>query len=53
MDHDTYSANDAIGKVYLDLNPLLMPPAQLGRGNVWAESCAVQQSPGRHTNFVL
>ncbi|XP_054270265.1 uncharacterized protein LOC128991428 isoform X2 [Macrosteles quadrilineatus] len=27
MDHDTYSANDAIGKVYLDLNPLLLPPA--------------------------
>ena len=24
MDHDTYSANDAIGKVYLDLNPLLL-----------------------------
>lgn len=23
MDHDTYSANDAIGKLYLDLNPLL------------------------------
>lgn len=27
MDHDTYSANDAIGKVYLDLNPLLLPVA--------------------------
>ena len=26
MDYDTYSANDAIGKVYLDLNPLLVPP---------------------------
>lgn len=25
MDHDTYSANDAIGKVYLNLNPLLIP----------------------------
>lgn len=25
MDHDTYSANDAIGKVYVDLNPLLLP----------------------------
>jgi len=24
MDHDTYSANDAIGKVYLDLNPLIV-----------------------------
>ncbi|GLG96185.1 Uncharacterized protein GBIM_03015, partial [Gryllus bimaculatus] len=26
MDYDTYSANDSIGKVYLDLNPLLLPP---------------------------
>ena len=26
MDYDTYSANDAIGKVYVDLNPLLLPP---------------------------
>ena len=24
MDYDVYSANDAIGKVYIDLNPLLM-----------------------------
>lgn len=24
MDHDTYSANDAIGKVYVNLNPLLL-----------------------------
>ena len=23
LDHDTYSANDAIGKIYVDLNPLL------------------------------
>lgn len=28
MDYDTYSANDAIGKVYLDLNPLLVPPGE-------------------------
>lgn len=27
MDYDTYSANDAIGKVYIDLNPLLWPSA--------------------------
>lgn len=25
MDYDTYSANDAIGKVYISLNPLLLP----------------------------
>lgn len=48
MDYDTYSANDAIGKVYLDLNPLLMPPALLGRGNVWAESVAVPPSGKRY-----
>ena len=24
MDHDTYSANDMIGKVYFNLNPLLL-----------------------------
>jgi len=46
MDYDTYSANDAIGKVYLDLNPLLVPPALLGRGNVWAEACTVPPSGG-------
>lgn len=34
MDHDTYSANDAIGKVYLNLNPLLLPVAgQLAVGD--------------------
>lgn len=27
MDHDTYSANDAIGKVNISLNPLLLPVA--------------------------
>ncbi|XP_066247482.1 C2 domain-containing protein 5 [Euwallacea similis] len=34
MDHDTYSTNDAIGKVYLNLNPLLLPVAgQLATGD--------------------
>lgn len=39
MDHDTYSANDAIGKVNISLNPLLHPnldasiqPNQSGKG---------------------
>lgn len=27
MDHDTYSANDAIGKVYINLNPLCLETA--------------------------
>lgn len=27
LDHDTYSANDAIGKVYIDIDPLLCSEA--------------------------
>ena len=30
MDYDTYSANDAIGKVYVDLNPLLVRGSDQG-----------------------
>ncbi|XP_065577802.1 C2 domain-containing protein 5-like isoform X2 [Artemia franciscana] len=29
MDHDTYSAHDAIGKVFVDLNPLLVPQSSI------------------------
>lgn len=29
MDHDTYTANDAIGKVSISLNPLLLPSSSL------------------------
>ncbi|KAK4872034.1 hypothetical protein RN001_016158 [Aquatica leii] len=36
MDHDTYSANDAIGKVYVDLNPLLLPSAPTIPKGGWA-----------------
>ena len=36
MDYDTYSANDAIGKVYIDLNPLLL--AHPGHRPVTSES---------------
>ena len=35
MDHDTYSANDAIGKVYLDLNPLLLPTSPAPVKSTW------------------
>ncbi|KAF5300394.1 hypothetical protein FQR65_LT01015 [Abscondita terminalis] len=35
MDHDTYSANDAIGKVYVDLNPLLLPSAPIIPKGSW------------------
>ncbi|CAG7826260.1 unnamed protein product [Allacma fusca] len=34
MDHDTYSANDAIGKVYLDLNPLLLTSSKDSTGKL-------------------
>lgn len=44
MDYDTYSANDAIGKVYLDLNPLLVTPGLSGRGLVRSEACSVSPS---------
>lgn len=44
MDHDTYSANDAIGKVNISLNPLLLPnldasiqPDQSGKGKLCIE----------------
>ncbi|XP_034253611.1 C2 domain-containing protein 5 isoform X2 [Thrips palmi] len=40
MDHDTYSANDAIGKVYLDLNPLLLPVPPKPVKNVRSEGSA-------------
>lgn len=36
MDHDTYSANDAIGKVYINLNPLLTPAACLSNKFTWS-----------------
>lgn len=39
MDHDTYSANDAIGKVYLDLNPLLLPPIGLSAKTTTSDAC--------------
>ncbi len=33
MDYDTYSANDAVGKVYVDLNPLLLHQSPLVGAN--------------------
>ena len=40
MDHDTYSANDAIGKVYLDLNPLLLTSSK-GMRSAFIQTAAV------------
>lgn len=34
MDHDTYSANDMIGKVYFNLNPLLLNSSIEARSNI-------------------
>jgi hypothetical protein len=34
MDYDTYSANDAIGKVYISLNPLLQPELDTQISNI-------------------
>ncbi len=42
MDYDTYSANDAIGKVYVDLSPLLLshnPVMGADVGNPSSFSC--------------
>ena len=42
MDYDTYSANDAIGKVYIDLNPLLLSqPVQRPPNTTSADSAGV------------
>ncbi|XP_046438599.1 C2 domain-containing protein 5-like isoform X2 [Daphnia pulex] len=46
MDYDTYSANDAIGKVYLDLNPLLVTPGISGIRGIRSEACSVPSSGG-------
>ncbi|XP_060880195.1 C2 domain-containing protein 5 isoform X4 [Metopolophium dirhodum] len=47
MDHDTYSANDAIGKVYFNLNPLLLPQptvVQLSGQQILADTLISNQS---------
>eukprot|EP00095_Tigriopus_kingsejongensis_P005187 maker-scaffold321_size207582-snap-gene-1.29 protein:Tk05187 transcript:maker-scaffold321_size207582-snap-gene-1.29-mRNA-1 annotation:"c2 domain-containing protein 5 isoform x2" len=49
MDYDTYSANDAIGKVYIDLNPLLLPSAALNAAESQGlpeEGAAIEHTPG-------
>ncbi|XP_043495134.1 C2 domain-containing protein 5 [Polistes fuscatus] len=46
MDHDTYSANDAIGKVYINLNPLLLPGITPLIKNVWTLEASLSSSAG-------
>lgn len=52
MDHDTYSANDAIGKVYLDLNPLLLPPIGLTANITSSDTCPTSSSSLSGGNFL-
>lgn len=46
MDHDTYSANDAIGKVYINLNPLLLPGVPPPVKNMWTLEASINSSTG-------
>lgn len=46
MDHDTYSANDAIGKVYVNLNPLLLPGVPPPVKNIWTLEASMNSSTG-------
>ena len=47
MDYDTYSANDAIGKVYIDLNPLLLSqPVQRPSTTASADSSSASAGVG-------
>ncbi|KAF3425191.1 hypothetical protein E2986_07286 [Frieseomelitta varia] len=46
MDHDTYSANDAIGKVYINLNPLLLPGVPPTVKNIWTLEAAMNTNAG-------
>ncbi|XP_011298320.1 uncharacterized protein [Fopius arisanus] len=53
MDHDTYSANDAIGKVYLNLNPLLLPGLPPPVKNIWTLEAALNSSAGSQGGSVM
>ncbi|XP_012277375.1 C2 domain-containing protein 5 isoform X3 [Orussus abietinus] len=53
MDHDTYSANDAIGKVYLDLNPLLLPGVPPPVKNIWTLEASMNSSIGSQGGSVM
>ncbi|XP_015437030.1 PREDICTED: C2 domain-containing protein 5 [Dufourea novaeangliae] len=53
MDHDTYSANDAIGKVYINLNPLLLPGVPPTVKNIWTLEAAMNTNTGSQTGSVM
>ncbi|XP_074099419.1 C2 domain-containing protein 5-like [Cotesia typhae] len=53
MDHDTYSANDSIGRVYLNLNPLLLPGHPLTIKNIWTLEATMNTSAGAQGGSVM
>ncbi|XP_017760711.1 PREDICTED: C2 domain-containing protein 5 [Eufriesea mexicana] len=53
MDHDTYSANDAIGKVYINLNPLLLPGVPPTVKNIWTLEAAMNTNAGSQSGSVM
>lgn len=53
MDHDTYSANDAIGKVYVNLNPLLLPGVPPPVKNIWTLEATMNSSIGAQGGSVM
>ncbi|XP_076290248.1 C2 domain-containing protein 5 isoform X1 [Lasioglossum baleicum] len=53
MDHDTYSANDAIGKVYVNLNPLLLPGVPPTVKNIWTLEAAMNTNTGSQSGSVM
>ncbi|CAK9799317.1 C2 domain-containing protein 5 [Anthophora quadrimaculata] len=53
MDHDTYSANDAIGKVYINLNPLLLPGVPPTVKNMWTLEAAMNTNAGSQGGSVM
>nr|XP_033334736.1 C2 domain-containing protein 5 isoform X1 [Megalopta genalis]XP_033334737.1 C2 domain-containing protein 5 isoform X1 [Megalopta genalis]XP_033334738.1 C2 domain-containing protein 5 isoform X1 [Megalopta genalis] len=53
MDHDTYSANDAIGKVYINLNPLLLPGVPPTVKNIWTLEAAMNTNTGSQSGSVM
>ncbi|CAL7940057.1 unnamed protein product [Xylocopa violacea] len=53
MDHDTYSANDAIGKVYINLNPLLLPGVPPTVKNIWTLEAVMNTNTGSQGGSVM
>ncbi|XP_058806440.1 C2 domain-containing protein 5 isoform X2 [Phymastichus coffea] len=53
MDHDTYSANDAIGKVYINLNPLLLPGVPPPVKNIWTLEASINSTTGAQGGLIM